>query len=226
MEGLEAVAGRASPVVPVVPGAGREALAGWGGWSGWLVAGLAIALLQALPPAWREALAFDRAALRGGELWRLVTGHFVHLGWRHAALNLACLAVCMPLMAYRRRALPTLAGLAASSGLLLWAGAPRVAHYVGLSGVIYALAVLGLAPLARQGWPARLLLLAVLARVGWQAVVGSPAAEAAWLGGPVRVEGHLAGIAAACLWLAGAAAWRIVREWAGPDGRSPDARPE
>ncbi|WP_017920517.1 rhombosortase, partial [Burkholderia gladioli] len=173
MEGLEAMAGRASPVVP---GAGRETLAGW---SGWLVAGLAIALLQALPPAWREALAFDRAALRCGELWRLVTGHFVHLGWRHAALNLACLAACMPLMAHRRRALPTLAGLAASSGLLLWAGAPGVAHYVGLSGVIYALAVLGLAPLARQCWPARLLLLAVLARVGWQAVVGSPAAEAA-----------------------------------------------
>ncbi|MBN3728985.1 rhombosortase, partial [Burkholderia sp. Ac-20379] len=119
--------------------------------AGWWAAALMLAAVQALPAAWRDALAFDRAALRDGQLWRLVGAHFVHLGWRHALLNLACLAACAPLVARRHRAAPALAGLAALVGALLWAFAPGVERYVGLSGVIYALAVLGLASLARRG---------------------------------------------------------------------------
>ncbi|GAB7535860.1 rhombosortase [Burkholderia sp. 3C] len=173
--------------------------------AGWCVAALALVAVQALPAAWRDALAFDRAALRDGQLWRLVSAHCVHLGWRHAALNLACLAVCAPLVARRHRAGPVLVGLAALTGGLLWAFAPGVERYVGLSGVIYALAVLGLAPLARRGWLGRGLLAALFVRVGWQLAAGAPPGEAVWLGGPVAAEGHLAGLAAGLLWLGGAA---------------------
>ncbi|MEK6349306.1 MAG: rhombosortase [Burkholderia sp.] len=200
-------------------------------WAGWWAAALLLVAVQALPAAWRDALAFDRAALRDGQLWRLVSAHFVHLGWRHAALNLACLVACVPLVAPRHRAGPVLAGLAALVGVLMWAFAPGVVRYVGLSGVIYALAVLGLAPLARRGWLGRVLLAALLVRVGWQLAAGAPPAEAAWLGGPVVAEGHLAGLAAGALWLAGAAvAARRSGAPQGPlaraDGRSPAARSE
>ena len=50
-------------------------------------------LLQLGGDATREALAYERTALGSGELWRLVSGHFVHLGWSHMALNLAGLAL-------------------------------------------------------------------------------------------------------------------------------------
>lgn len=208
--------------------------------AGWWLGALVLVAMQALPAAWRDAFAFDRAALRDGQLWRLVSAHFVHLGWRHAALNLACLAACAPLLARRHRAGPLLAGLAVLVGGLLWAFAPGVVRYVGLSGVIYALAVLGLAPLARRGWLGRVLLAALFVRVGWQLAAGAPPAEAAWLGGPVAAEGHLAGLAAGLLWLAGAAVVARRRGglpgrngWNGPsgllpgaDGRSPAARSE
>ena len=42
-----------------------------------------------LPNAIRELLRFDRGGIAAGELWRLLTGHFVHLGVSHTLLNLA-----------------------------------------------------------------------------------------------------------------------------------------
>ncbi|MGB5719844.1 MAG: rhomboid family intramembrane serine protease, partial [Woeseiaceae bacterium] len=41
----------------------------------------------------REGLRFDRAGIAAGQVWRLVTGHFVHLGWPHFALNAAGLVL-------------------------------------------------------------------------------------------------------------------------------------
>ena len=55
------------------------------------IALLGVCALLALPeiigePA-RQALSFDRSALAGGEWWRLLTAHFVHLDAEHAFLN-------------------------------------------------------------------------------------------------------------------------------------------
>ena len=51
---------------------------------------LAIGLLIAAGgAAARLALRYDRAAIESAELFRLVTGHFAHLGWSHFALNAA-----------------------------------------------------------------------------------------------------------------------------------------
>ena len=37
----------------------------------------------------RALLKYDRLAIEGGDWWRLITGHFVHLGLSHLALNIA-----------------------------------------------------------------------------------------------------------------------------------------
>ena len=52
-----------------------------------LVIMLAALLLAAGGDAVRDALRFERTAIADGELWRLLTSNWVHLGWWHLFLN-------------------------------------------------------------------------------------------------------------------------------------------
>src|SRR5690606_9769115 len=54
----------------------------------WLLISCALLLLPELAGnAGRLALRYEREALAAGELWRLLTAHFVHLDLEHALLN-------------------------------------------------------------------------------------------------------------------------------------------
>ncbi|WP_323122108.1 rhombosortase [Burkholderia alba] len=200
-----------SPPYRVVPLLARR-------YAGWLAVAALLVALQCLPAPVRDALAYDRRAIAGGEIWRIATAHFVHLGWAHCIVNVACLALCACLLAGRCRPFVTIGALAAGCGLLLWIGAPEVSRYVGLSGVIYGLAVMALLPHARRERLAGLVLLALFVRVGWQLVAGTPRAEADWLGGPVIAQGHVAGLAAGA-----AFAWVGARRRAGASRRAAEA---
>ena len=66
----------------------------------WLVAalcGLAL-LIQLAGNAAQSALRFERQSIVAGDLWRLLSGHLVHLGWTHLLLNLAGLALVWALV--------------------------------------------------------------------------------------------------------------------------------
>ncbi|WP_394002163.1 rhombosortase [Luteimonas sp. WGS1318] len=95
-----------------------------------------------------DALVLDRDAVLGGELWRLWSGHWVHLDPRHAAINLVAL-VLMALIAARMRLLRPLLVTSLlmlpliAAGLLL--AVPDLQWYAGLSGLLH-------------GWAAWLLL--------------------------------------------------------------------
>ena len=57
---------------------------------GWALLAL-IALLAGLElggDPWRDALSYDRAALAGGQWWRLISAHFVHLDAQHMLIDL------------------------------------------------------------------------------------------------------------------------------------------
>jgi membrane associated rhomboid family serine protease len=92
-----------------------------------LVAGLAALDAAGLPvQAW---LRYERAPLAAGELWRGFTAHLVHADARHAALNLAGLALLWLLYAAAASArewlVVTLASaLAVDAGL--YVGSPSV----------------------------------------------------------------------------------------------------
>jgi rhomboid family GlyGly-CTERM serine protease len=90
--------------------------------------------------AGRLALRYDREAVAAGELWRLVTGHLVHLGPSHLVMNLlalAVLAVVLPALATWRQWLLTFLSSALLIDLGLFAFHPDVEWYVGLSGVLH-----------------------------------------------------------------------------------------
>lgn len=166
----------------------------------WLrVTGLALLMtaLQAAGPATVHALRYDRTAILGGQLWRLLTGHLVHLGWVHYALNTVGVCLCLllaPALFRGRWWWLQLMMLALGISLLLLVFEPRLPNYAGLSGVVYGLLMLGLAPQARADKFVAVCLVALLAWMGWQLLVGPAAAEEKMIGGRIVGTAHLFGV--------------------------------
>jgi rhomboid family GlyGly-CTERM serine protease len=90
----------------------------------------------------RLALRYARDGLAAGEIWRLITGHLVHLGPSHMIMNVAALGVLAWVFARFLSATDWWAGcltaaLAIDTGLYFIS--TEVAWYVGLSGVLHGI---------------------------------------------------------------------------------------
>jgi len=163
------------------------------------VLGLSLVLLAG-GDAVREALRYERASIAAGAFWRLLTGHFVHLGPSHAALNVAGLALVWYLVGDAISRIQwlavTLFGIVVID-LGLWFLNPELQWYVGLSGVLHALLVAGLVVSTSAG---RIDLVAitfiVAAKVGWEQFNGPLPGSAESSGGAVIVDAHLYGAVA------------------------------
>jgi len=171
-----------------------------------VLATLAICLaLELGGDEWRRLGRYDRVALESGEYWRLVSAHFVHLGWAHLWPNLAALLIIGALFQDLLRGLDwVVAGLvsaaAIDTGLFLFD--PGVQWYVGLSGVLHGLVAAGAleAMLRRQtiGW---VLAIGLCAKLLYEQTVGAMPFSAG-VGGAVIVAAHLYGAAGASVWAA------------------------
>lgn len=162
-------------------------------------------MLQALP-AWLPALEYRRDLLTV-EPWRLITGHLVHVNWKHAFFNGAAWLVLAhlfnPQLDARRQLLCLLAGgVFISVGLATYY--PAIAWYRGASGSLHALYFAGacvtlVSAVRAQDRSAALVALALLAG-GWIkiAVERPGSAElpfAEWLGTATVPQAHLLGAA-------------------------------
>jgi len=144
------------------------------------------------------ALRFERTLVLRGEVWRLITGHLVHLGWSHLLLNLAGLALIWGLF---QRQLGTLewwwvwlaSTLAVSAGLFFFN--LNLGWYVGLSGVLHGLFIAGLLMALRQDpwWGDGALLAVVVVKLAWEQLYGALPGTSALAGGNVIVDAHLYG---------------------------------
>ena len=100
-----------------------------------------LAVVAAELLSWGDALEFRRA-LAETQPWRLLTGHFVHLGFLHAVLNCVALLLLDRLFADRlgpREFFVILAAAPVVVSLLFLAVLPDLLWYRGLSGVLHAL---------------------------------------------------------------------------------------
>ncbi|WP_352890495.1 rhombosortase [Sinimarinibacterium thermocellulolyticum] len=173
-------------------------------WIGPLALVTAMLAVEFLGDWGRSWLAFDRDAIADGQWWRLITGNFAHLGWYHWFLNalgvLVLVLLCpqpLPPWVWGRRVL--VIGLAMS--LCLWLFVPQLDNYVGMSGVIHGLFVLGLVPQVRRGDLIALgCVLYLLGKIGWELYAGAPVSDEAAIGGRVVVESHLYGTLCATLY--------------------------
>jgi rhomboid family GlyGly-CTERM serine protease len=166
----------------------------------WLLPGalvlLAIFLLLGGELA-REWLRFDRQGIRSGEVWRLVTGHVVHLGWSHFLLNAAGLALVWFLVgsAYDIRRWVLVCALSiVSMDIGLWVFDPTLQWYVGLSGLLHGILAAGLiAALEKPDKETLVLLLLLIAKLAWEQYGGPLPGSEATAGGRVVVNSHLFG---------------------------------
>lgn len=174
-----------------------------------------MALLQAAPESVQLALRYERTRVDTGEIWRLVTGHFVHLGWRHLALNFAGLALGTWLFGADRPPrywlLATMFA-ALSCGLGLWLLSPDVGWCVGLSGILHGLMVVGFGGWALAGEKAAWGLVAVVAlKLWWEQTGGDMPWAESMAGGRVVTDAHLWGALGGLLYLAAETAWSRLR---------------
>jgi rhomboid family GlyGly-CTERM serine protease len=171
-----------------------------------------MALLQAGPATWIEALRYDRDAVTGGEAWRIVTGHFLHLSWSHLALNLAGLGLGTWLFGSDRAPVQWLLATGVSAvacGAGLWCFSSDVRWCVGLSGILHGLMVVGFAGWAHAGerW-AWLLLAAVVGKMAWEQLGGDMPWADAMAGGGVITDAHLWGAVGGASFVIGELIWR------------------
>jgi rhomboid family GlyGly-CTERM serine protease len=167
----------------------------------WLVPGTLLiiaALLAATGDAGREWLRFERGPIADGELWRLVTGHFVHLGVTHFLLNGAGLVLVWILVGQgfpRLGWLVLIAGSIAAIDIGLWVFNPELEWYVGLSGLLHGMLAAGIVASYRvRSVEAFVLGLVIAAKLAYEQLLGPLPGSEGTSGGTVIVDAHLYGV--------------------------------
>ena len=99
-----------------------------------------------------EAWVYDRVAIAQGEIWRLVTGHWVHSDLTHALLDIGAFALIAAFCESRLQWRLPLALLAGTIGVdaWLWWIADSLHYYCGLSGILNCLLAVALVRIWRE----------------------------------------------------------------------------
>ena len=183
----------------------------------WLAVAVLMTVLQALPADLRALLRFDRGALASGEVIRILTANFIHLGWKHLFLNMAGFLAIGWLFADEVPVsiwfVVLLVCCMASSLGLYWL-TPDAYWVVGMSGALHGLFVFGamcwIIHGYRTGW---VLLLGVAGKLFWEQTFGAIPLTEGVVGGPVVTDAHLwgaiGGLSAGLIY----GVWHRCRAW-------------
>ena len=162
---------------------------------GFLLFCVFLATLEAFGDTGRELLRYERLPIEQGEWWRLVSGHVVHLGWGHFALNVMGLALMWALFFPDYRP-GQWAWILLASVVAIDVGFYFIERdlrwYVGLSGALHGVMAAGtLAHLRRREPDAWILAPFLVGKLIWEQMHG--AMPYSGDGGPVVVDAHLYG---------------------------------
>lgn len=170
-----------------------------------LLASLLILALAASGEPASLALRYDRDAIGTGQWYRLISGHWLHLGWLHAGMNAAAVwlltAIDTQSSSLRiniQRAV--LLSIAVALGLFFLQ--PDLVWYVGFSGVLHGLFMI---VFVRMAWQRRdafaiALLVLLLGKLVWEHYYGALTQDT--LDAPVIVAAHSYGAIAGLLYVA------------------------
>ena len=149
--------------------------------------------------SFQDELRYERNLILQGDYWRLLSAHFVHLNFIHLAMNLVgywvFLVMCGHLFSLKQISLNIfILALGISLGLLLlqldfqW--------YLGFSGVLYGLLVLGSLHIAlREQFTLGALIFSMLIfKLGLDTYTDQASASAQLIGAPVATAAHVYGL--------------------------------
>lgn len=148
-------------------------------------------------------LQYQREKILSGELWRLISGHLIHLSWSHMWMNLLALVLIALIFKnlYSEKVWWLLLGasmLGIDLGLLLFN--PEIIWYVGLSGVLHGIfAGLALLYWRTTGIKGSILLLGIIIKLVVEQWNGALPGSAELSGGRVIIDAHLYGALAGIL---------------------------
>lgn len=140
---------------------------------------------------------FNRELISSGQFWRLLTANLLHTNGWHLLLNITGLLLLSQLFgqyfSQSRLLIFSLINCCAV-GILLYFFNPEIHYYVGLSGFLHGLFVMGcLEEISRGIRFSYLLLLGVSAKIIHEQLVGSPAQLSELIDASVAVDAHLYG---------------------------------
>lgn len=161
-------------------------------WLGLFLLCLALYLADA-----EQLLRYDRNMIAHGEIWRLVTGHLLHLNAPHFWLNMSGVLI---VAIFFRRDCTTVQWLV----LMLWSSLyisaglywldPDMQWYMGLSGVLHGLFIVGAWYERRRfRWSGNTLLVLLIGKLLYEQLGGGLASSEALIGAQVAVDAHLYG---------------------------------
>ena len=144
-----------------------------------------------------KLLRYERELWHTIEWWRVFSGHFVHLSWVHLALNMA--GFWLIAFLYGQEVKPAyllsailLIALGTSIGLFIFS--PGVIWYVGLSGVLHGLIIIGaLKNFSDKPWPSTFILIGIFLKIIWEQLYAEENAMEHLIGGNVIYDAHLYG---------------------------------
>ncbi|MFZ1386805.1 MAG: rhombosortase [Thiolinea sp.] len=142
---------------------------------------------------------YERSLILQGDYWRLLSAHFVHLNFTHLALNLAgwwlFLLVCGHLFSYKQLTLNILIlSLGISLSLLILR--PDYQWYLGFSGVLYGLLLIGSLRFALQDQHllGALIFTTLVLKMALDIYQGQANTSAVLIGAPVATVAHIYGL--------------------------------
>lgn len=168
-----------------------------------LVVALLVTLVAVFGSALSPLLRYDRQAILGGEVWRLISCHFVHLTWSHLAMNMAGFLLIWLLFGRLLNVLEWLfillpACLLVGLGLLIFN--TDILWYVGFSGVLHSIIIVAcLFDFPNKHIDGKLLFVAILVKLSYEQLLGPVPGSEATAGGKVVVDAHLYGAIAGML---------------------------
>ncbi len=146
-----------------------------------------------------DCFIFERELIKKGQLWRLLSAHLVHSNYIHLLLNMLALALVLILFENLLRVRDWLYLIVISAVLQsigFYVLLPQVTAYVGLSGVLHTLYVVGALRLLQQPNErifATILLCLVTLKLLTERLGQGISVTEQMIGGHVLTEAHLFG---------------------------------
>jgi rhomboid family GlyGly-CTERM serine protease len=142
-------------------------------------------------------LAYDRDQINDFQWWRLITGHFLHTNTVHLLLNTVGLTLLWALHGYYyniARYLIQFFALCLGTSISLYLFSEQMGWYVGLSGVLHGLFVIGayfdIKQKIKTGW---LMFIGVWLKVIHEQIFGASEEVAQLIAANVAIDAHLYG---------------------------------